>query len=68
MINIKELNKNVENTMNNISLNRFDKPCKDLTHKQTKIVHKIFYRMINENQVNRIREYCWFLDIDETWD
>ena len=31
MINIKELNKNVENTMNNISLNRFDKPYEDLT-------------------------------------
>ena len=40
---MKELYNNVENTMNSISLNKFNKLYEDLTHEQTRIVHKIFH-------------------------
>ena len=40
---MKELYDNVEITMNSISLDKFNKLYEDLTHKQTRIVHKIYF-------------------------
>ena len=46
---MKELYNNVENTMNSISLNKFNKLYEDLTHEQTRILHKIFHDVFGDN-------------------
>ena len=40
---MKELYDNVEHSMNSISFDKFNKKYEDLTHEQTRIVHKIFF-------------------------